>query len=202
MTRMNLSEVMLLEASGELSSGTRAKLQAHMAKHPETRAQFEQIKHELQLLRSMPRLELTEETRRQMASSIKQGVQKRLRQIEWEEKAGKRWKLIYRALAGVSAAAAAIVIVAGILAINKSALDAREQERIATVRSAVNQMASLDGQRDGDEEYAEVKDSIREYQDRTSAQAPDGDMTKLLTVLATVTSDQDEIMPPPEPGSL
>ena len=203
MTRMNLSDAMLLEASGELSAPTRAKLQAHLASHPEARVQFEQIKGDLQLLRSMPRLELSEETRRAMATSIKQGVQKRLRQIEWQEKAGRRWKLIYRSLAGVSAAAAAIVVVAGILVINKSALDAREQERIATVRAAVNQMTSLDRQNDADEEVTNVNDSIREYQDRTSAQATqDSDMNKLLTVLAAVASDRDEIMPPPEPGSL
>ena len=71
------------------------------------------------------------------------------------------------------------------------------------MRAAVNQMTSLDRQNDADEEVTNVNDSIREYQDRTSAQATqDSDMNKLLTVLAAVASDRDEIMPPPEPGSL
>src|ERR1035437_2910219 len=106
MTRMNLSDALLLEASGELHETTRRKLHAHLAKHPESRKQLEEIQAQLALLKSMPRLELTEETRRQMAASIKQGVQKKLRQIEREEHARKRRMLIYRSMAGISAAAA------------------------------------------------------------------------------------------------
>ena len=202
MTRLTLSETCMLEASGELGESTRQRLMAHLEKHPEARQHLEQIKGQLELLRSMPKLELSDEMRKQLASSIKQGVQKKLRMMEREELARRRWKLIYRSLAGVSAAAAAVIVVAGLFVINQSIAQRREQERIAAVSRAVNDIALADRTTDVDDQLADVNDSIREYQDRSSQGAvQDKDMHNLLTVLATV-SDGDEIMPPPEPGSL
>ncbi|MCL2649103.1 MAG: hypothetical protein FWD61_19240 [Phycisphaerales bacterium] len=203
MTRLNLSEACLLEASGELGSATRQRLYAHMEKHPEAQRQFEQIKRDLSLLRSIPKRQMTEETRQKLATSIKAGIRKKLRQIEREELSCRRWRMIYNSLAGVSAVAAALIIVAGLWVINRSASQNRERDRVLAVRKAIDGMISADRPSSVDEALQDVNDSIDDYQNQTSTVAlQDKDMHQLLSVLATLRSERDEIMPPPEPGSL
>jgi len=192
----------LLEASGELSAARRERLYAYFAKHPEAQSQYEQIKGQLALLRSMPRVEMSEQSRRAMATNIKQGVQKKLRQMEREALSNKRWKLIYQSMAGISAAAAAVIIVAGVIVINQSIAQKNEQERIVAVTKAIDNIVAVAQASDVNDAIDDLKDAIRDYQDQSSKVAgQDKAMHNLMTELATVT-DADEITPPPEPGAL
>lgn len=110
MARLKLSEACLLEASGELGAKASAKLREKINKYPAALLEYEITRGNLELLRSLPKVQLTPEEQEQIASKIKVGVQQKLWQQQHAQQAKKRWQVVYRVLAGVSAAAACLVI--------------------------------------------------------------------------------------------
>src|SRR5437763_1244821 len=102
MTKLNLNEACLLEASGELGPKASEQLHAYIERHASARRELENAKTQLAMLQTIPVPELSAADRTRIASTIKQAVHKKLAKIEREEKAQQRWKLIYRAMTAVS----------------------------------------------------------------------------------------------------
>ncbi|MCL2641453.1 MAG: hypothetical protein FWD53_11445 [Phycisphaerales bacterium] len=200
---MKLSEACLLDASGELSPATQKRLYAHIAKHPAARRQFEQIQRDMAMLRSIPTMQLAEPARQKVAANIKTGIRTQWRELERDELSNRRWKLFYSSLAGMSAVAAALLLVAGVWFLMESAAQKRVQNRIWTVGRAIDGILWADRRTGEDDALQDIHESIDEFQNQNSALAlQDRDMHKLLSTLATLRSERDEIMPPPEPDSL
>jgi hypothetical protein len=204
MTRLNLNETCLLEASGELDAGARQRLLEYFEKHPSARNQFERVKSELELLRSLPRVELTDFQQARYAANIKQGIHARLAAQQGEEAAARRRNLVYKSLATISAAAAAVVIVAGILAIDQSITESKKQQKITAINEIVDRWTPYQEQLNPyDEELRNVAHSIQELQAQSPSVAGvhDTEMSNLLDALSTVPQDIEE-KPEPSPGSL
>lgn len=119
MTRLTLSEACLMEASGELGAKAHAKLQAHIDKYPAALLEFEIARGNLEMLRTLPKVQLTQDESRQIGSNIKVGIQQKLWQAQHARKSAYRWKIAYRTLAGITGVAAAMVITAGVLWVEK-----------------------------------------------------------------------------------
>ena len=156
MTRLTLSEACLMEASGELGAKAHAKLQAHIEKFPAALLEFEIARGNLELLRTLPKVQLTQDEKRQIGSNIKVGIQQKLWRAQQADKVARRWKFAYRALAGVSGVAACLVIGAGVLWV-------KDQNDLRTVRTAeqlVNGYLAA-GQANGtDQRFGEVSQDI------------------------------------------
>lgn len=110
MTRLNLAQTCLLDVSGELGAKAKAQLAEHVEKYPAALLEYELIRGQFDLLRSLPKPELSDEQKREMASAIKQGVHRKLREREEATLREKRARLIYRCMAGVSSLAACVVV--------------------------------------------------------------------------------------------
>jgi hypothetical protein len=203
MTRLNLNETCLLEASGELDAAARERLHAYFVKHPSARTQFEKIQHELNLLRSLPRPQFSEAQQREYAAGIKQGIHTRLADDQRELLAAKRRKLVYTALATISAAAAAVVVVAGVLMVDQSITQSRQQQKIANINNIVDRISTYQDQPNQyDETLRGVAASIHDLQTGNASVAgiQDSEMTNLLDALSTLPGKQDAA-PAPVPGS-
>ena len=135
MTRLSLTETCLLDVSGELGKKAKAQLHEHMERIPKAYLEHELIRGQLDLLRSIPKPQMTDEQRRRMASTIKQGVHRKLRQIERTQIAAKRWRIVYHAMAGVSALAACLVITTGIFLVQNHVV---QERRVAVARAEQN----------------------------------------------------------------
>lgn len=129
MTRLTLSDACLMEASGELGAKAHEKLQSHIEKFPAALLEFEIARGNLELLRTLPKVELSKDERRQISSNIKVGIQQKLWREKHAQMVAHRWKLAYRVLAGVSGVAACLVIGAGVMWV-------QEQNELRAVRTA------------------------------------------------------------------
>ncbi len=189
MTRLKLNETCLLEASGELDAGARQRLLEYFEKHPSARGHYEQIKSELDLLRSLPKVELTDAQKAQYLAGIKGGIHHNLADRQREEIAARRRKLIYRSLATISAAAAAVVIVAGILTLDRSIEESHRQQKIAQINETVDHFSVYQDQPNSyDDTLRNVANSIQELQSQNPSVAGvhDTDMSNLLDALSNV----------------
>jgi hypothetical protein len=205
MTRLNLIDTSLLEASGELDPAARQRLMDYFERHPGAQAQFQTLKAEMELLRSLPRPRLTEEQKALYSGNIKQGIHRKLRAQEREEQSARRRRLIYTALAGISGIAAAIVIVVGVLMMHDAAMVKSQVARADRIRNAVDVLTPYEQEPNQvDDTLNDVAASIHQLQSEspTVAGIQDTDMSNLLDALATVPSNTDSDNAPPEPGSL
>jgi hypothetical protein len=204
MTRLNLNETCLLDASGELDGGARQRLLQYFEKHPNARRHYVQIKSELDLLRSLPRVELTEAQRAKYLAGIQGGIHAKLEKDHQEEVAARRRKFIYRALATISAAAAAVVIVAGLLSLDKSMEEAHRRDMAQRMQDTVIRLSNYDQQPNQvDETLDNVANSIQELQAENPSLAGihDTDLSNLLDELSNVPQTKAE-RPSPSPNSL
>ena len=80
-----------------------------------------------------PCAEFTEPQKRLYAAAIKLGIQEKLDQQHRDMLLARRRRLVYGALATISATAAGIVIVVGVLMANKSANEKRQMARAQEV---------------------------------------------------------------------
>lgn len=201
MTRLNLTETCLLEVSGELGAKAHQQLRTHIEKFPAAQLEYELIKGQFELLRSAPKLTLTQDQQRQIASQIKQGLHRKLRQNEREEQAALRWKFTYQALAVMTAAAACIVIGMTIFTVN-AAMERRDQaKKVAYITDQVNILGNWGRENDTDRALHDVAAGITELQggSPTLSSSQSKEMTDLLDALANV---PELPAPPAAPGSL
>ncbi len=108
--KLTLTEACLMDASGELGANAKAKLAEHVQQFPKALLEYEIARGNMALLNSLPKSAMTDVGAKKMSNAIKAGIQKKLVEQKREEQARRRWKLIHRAVAGVSAVAAGLVI--------------------------------------------------------------------------------------------
>ena len=207
MAKLNLAECILLEAAGELSPPARKHLYAYIKRHPEALAQLESARAHLAALDSAPQKPLSADMMRLVPAALKACVQRRVDRLAREKQADKRWKLVYYAVTAVSAAAAVLVIVAGIYNLHVAENQKREREMMASINTAADRLAIFsDSPTQYDQDLAEVGSSIAQLQvqDATPAAAIGGsrDMTGLLEALATVPPQSDDDPTTGESGAI
>ena len=108
--KLTLTEACLMEASGELGANAKAKLLEHVQQFPKALLEYEIARGNMALLNSLPKPSMTDADKKKMSNAIKAGIQKKLLEQKHEEQAARRWKLIHKAVASVSAVAAGLVI--------------------------------------------------------------------------------------------
>jgi len=198
MTRLSLSQTCLLEVSGELGKKAHAQLQEHVAKFPAAMLEYELTRSQFELLRSVPPLPLDEQACRQVAQAIKLGVQQKLRAQERQVILARRWRIAYRALAGVTGLAAALVIFASVRITGREA----ERRQVASAASHLMEYLSTDAANQTDADLDHVARQIGELEDaRLSLAAPDSISAQSVQDLLNINNDEPSGMPD-EPGSL
>jgi len=199
MTRLSLTETCLLDVSGELGKKTRAQLHEHMDRIPKAYLEHELIRGQFDLLRSIPKPHMTDDQRRHMASAIKQGIHRKLRKIEREQVAAKRWRIVYHAMAGVSALAASLVITVGIFLVQNHVV---QERRLAIARAEQNVRDYLQPGPGNMTDYAynNLTQEIQLAVDSQSARHEDA--TAELKLLEALDSIPTKSPTPAQPGSL
>ncbi len=199
MTRLNLTESCLLDASGELGAKARAQLHEKVATIPAAKLEYEVIKGQFALLRSLPRPQLTDEEKRHIASNIKQGIHRKLRERQHELQARNRWKLIYQAMAGVSALAACLVVAASVYFVQSGEEARRQQARSEDLDIRIGNLLSLGEKNADDRTLANVKSNIQELENGSptlvSVESPE--MKNLIETLSNVPAQEES---PSKPG--
>jgi hypothetical protein len=189
MTRLNLIDASLLDASGELGPNARQRLHAHLAKKPAARAKYNAIHAQFSRLSALPRPNLSEADQARIAGNIKASIRERLTRQAREIQALRRAKLIHYALAGLSAAAAAIVVAAGISMMNSAAATRKAADSVAHLNRVIDRLAAYDSREASyDQALADVESSIRQLQAENSSMAglQTNEMTPLLDALASL----------------
>jgi hypothetical protein len=189
MTRLNLIDASLLDVSGELGPTARKRLHAHLAKKPAARAKYNAIKTQFARLSAVPRPDLSQAHQHRIAANIKSAIHQRLASDAREKQALRRAKLVHYALAGLSAAAAAVVIVAGISMMNTAAETRRAAESVAHLNRVIDRLAATDSREASyDQALADVESSIRQLQAENNSMAglQTNEMTPLLDALASL----------------
>jgi len=203
MTRLNLTETCLLEVSGELGEKARLQLREHVATFPAAKLEYEVIKGQFEMLTSIPKPVLTDEQRRAIASGIKQGIHKKLRANERAEQARNRWKLVYKAMAGVSAIAACAVIAVTIYTVQQNMEDQRREMAIKQINDFGRVMQESENENAFGESIRNVAagiDSLQKDSGSAVAGVQTQEMSNLLDALSNI--PQDEEAPDVKPGAL
>lgn len=150
MTRLNLQQASLMAASGELGPKARRALKERVERDCDALIELERSKARMALLRQLPQPELTALEKERISSSIKQAVRAKLDRhfaAQAQQTAAvavissipsqpvrqsRHWRFIYSSLAGLSAAAAILLIVGTIWSVNQQI----EQRRVESIRQA------------------------------------------------------------------
>jgi hypothetical protein len=195
MTRLNLPQTCLLDVSGELGKKAKAQLHEHVAKYPAAMIEYELVRSQFQLLRSVPRLPLDELAARRMAAAIKQGVHRELNRREHQVIMHRRWRLAYRALAGITSVAAALVIYFGVKMVQTEAT----RREIAQAESHVQDYLSTDTTNQTDSDLDHVATQIAALEDAHLSLASQDDGTQSVQDLINSADDVPDV--PDAPGS-
>jgi hypothetical protein len=140
--KLTLTEACLMDASGELGANAKAKLHEHVQQFPAALLEYEIARGNMALLKSLPKPTMTDADKKKMANVIKAGIQKRLLEQKREEQAKRRWKLIHKAVAGVSAVAAGLVIAMSVNYLMNE--NTRQHNAVARVEQVLNTYYSAD----------------------------------------------------------
>jgi hypothetical protein len=174
--KLTLTEACLLEASGELGGKAHAHLQEHIAKYPAALLEYEIARGNLSLLKTLPKVELSEDQKRIIGNNIKAGVQKKLWAKRHEEQANQRWKHIYRALAVASAVAAAVVVTGSFYYLDqenakqRSAMAKAQLQRTEQVLDsflAPEQLTAID------QDISDISEGVQKLSEDTVAAVPE-----------------------------
>ena len=205
MMRFNFKEASLLDASGELSPAARQALAAYLSENPAARLEYEDIRQQFQLLQSLPLPELARTQQTSMPARLKEKLAAAMREQARANQAATRRRLIRCAAAGITSAAAAVILVASLGAGGNVNWKYRDREQTARINSALERLAP------GSESLAssydlavtDVEASIRQLQTEspTLAQLHDRSMGNLFDALSSVSQDWDDFATsdPPAP---
>jgi anti-sigma factor RsiW len=203
MTRFNFKEACLLDASGELGPAARQALAAYLHENPDARDEYNQIRQQFDALHTAP-AGLSPHQQRRIPIQLKSTLQHTFAQRALNKKARTRRKLIRAALAGISSAAAAVLLVATLAAAQADhSWQNRDREQIARLDAAVARFAPpRETAATYDQMLTDVEASLRQLQagSPTLAQLHDRNMSNLLDALASVSQDWDDFAlsePPP-----
>jgi hypothetical protein len=196
MTRLNLAQTCLLDVSGELGAKAKAQLQEHVAKYPAALVEHELTRVQFDLLRSMPKPEFSEERKRLIAAQIKRGIHLKLREKELKIAAGKRWKIVYHALAGASALAACLVIYASVQLMVKQVEEDRRQA-IAKAEQSMRDYLDTDAANMTDFAFDNVASEIKTASEKYGALATSEVSHQAMQKLADdLNNNDDDDLPP------
>lgn len=199
MTKLNLTEASLLDASGELSRKTKQQLEGYLARHPAARAEYGFVQSAFALLRRLPRTELPADQQQAVSQRIKQGIHQVLRDREREERAARRWKMVYHAMAGAAGLAASLLIAASVFYVHYQA----EQRRQADVARAEQSMRDYLGTGAINlTDYAfndvasEIQSAVERQQSLVTSDSTRAAMQKLVDDLGMVTDPDTNAVDP------
>jgi X-X-X-Leu-X-X-Gly heptad repeat protein len=141
---------------------------------------------------------LTEEQKRQIGAQIKQGLHRKLWAQERTARAAERMKFIYKALAGISAAAACLVIGVTIFAIDAATQRRDRENRIAKLDREINYLKDFGRENDTDRAIQNLADGITALQEGspTLSSSQSKDMADLLDALSKVPEQPARATPP------
>src|SRR5277367_2101886 len=160
MTKLNLTECSIMEASGELGDKASARLHLCLSMHPRAQREFDAIKNQLDAVRSLPHAELSAAERIAFSARLKTAIHGKIAAQQRAELARRRWKFVSYLTVGV-AAAAAVVLIVGIVAIDRSSVQKSEQEKIAQIDRATDRLAPYGDQPNQyDQEITNMQASI------------------------------------------
>ncbi len=192
MAKLNLIECCILEASAELNDAARDRLHEHLAAHPRALHQFVEIQSQMNLLRSLPVVQLSPSQQRQFAAAIKTGIHRKLHAQTLEKRAARRWKFVSYALSSLAAAAAVIVVGAVILA-DHSALQRTQLEKTARIERATERLALYGDQTTPyDLAITNAQASVTQIQTEGPTLVAGLDNTEMSSVLNALTTPQFE----------
>ncbi len=197
MTRLNLPQTCLLDVSGELGKKAKAQLHEHVAKYPAAMLEYELVRGQFELLRSAPKLPFDELAARRTADAIKQGVHRELSRREHQEVMHRRWRMVHRALAGITSVAAALVIYAGVKMVQTEAT----RREVAQAESHMQDYLSTDTTNQTDADLDGVKNQLAALEDSQLSMASQDDGGS-QSVQDLINSADDVPDAPEEPGSL
>jgi len=201
MTRLNLPQTCLLDLSGELGQNARKQLHEHIAKYPAALLEYEVLRGNYDLLRSLPKAEISDERQKFLAGQIKQGIHRKLRENERKIVATKRWRIVYHALAGASALAACLVVYASVNYMIDQ-VNKERQQAIANAKDHVRDYLDTGSANLTDYAYNNMADQIQSAADGQAALSTQGVSGRAMQKLQ---DDLDDSLPPGaanEPGSL
>lgn len=190
MSRLNLSQHCLLDVSGELGDKARDKLQDQVATYPAAMLEYEVIRGQFELLRSIPEFHdtLTSRQTRQIGENIKAGIQHALAEQRRAVVAARRRRIMYRVLSVVSGVAACLVIAAGFMTVRRE-MQVR-QARLRDAELSLREMAHSDLSDPATQRYRRIARAINrlEHASNTSLASRGGSrsMMRLLDALDRV----------------
>lgn len=159
MKHLNLTHTCLMDVSGELSTKAAAQLHEHTAKFPAALLEYELVRGQFELLKSLPKEELPDEAKRRIADGIKRGIHRELTRRHRERISAMRWRWAYRAMAGVTGIAACLVIAATVYLVNQDA-QRRERESIAKAAESLSDYLATDSNSQTEQDVRGVADDI------------------------------------------
>lgn len=194
MSKLNLKQASLLDASGELRSPARRQLMAHISRDSAAQEQYRQTCENFEILQSLPIPEPSAAQRQLIPLRIKQAVHRALRQPSARTTAYSISRLMRARYATAGLALAACVAVCCALFLIQRASDARLRELVIRINAQVDRMAGASAPwpaAGNDQAITDVAASIRQLQTESPALSNlhDKGLSNLLSVLADLPTD-------------
>ena len=196
MTKLNLTECCMLEVSGELGDDASSRLRRYLSMHPRAQREYEALKAQFDKVRSIPHVELSAAERVAFSSKVKGAVRAKLLAHEKAQASQRRWKIASYFLRVTSVAAAAILVVGAIVALEQSARQRKQYERMARIDRATETLAAYTDTTNQDEQQiSNLQDSVARLNSESASTVADIDnheMASVLNVLAVIPADDPD----------
>jgi anti-sigma factor RsiW len=196
MTKLNLTECCMLDVSGELGDEASARLHRYLSMHPRAQREYDALKSQFDRVRSIPHVELSAAERVAVSSRIKGAVRAKLLAHEKAQAAQRRWKIATYLIKATSVAAAGVVVIGALVAIEQSAKQRKQIERMAKIDRATETLAAYSDTTNSDEQQiTNLQDSVARLQTESASTVADIDnheMASVLNVLAVIPADDPD----------
>jgi hypothetical protein len=126
MTDLTLQQQCVLDVSGELPPKRAQQLHDAVAAYPAALLEYELVRGQFALLKTLPKVTLPAEREAAIKAAITAGIMRAQGAEFRAARQAVRWRIGYRALAGLSAVAAAVVITGSLWVINQNVLRQRQ----------------------------------------------------------------------------
>ena len=196
MTKLNLTECCMLDVSGELGDDASARLHRYLSMHPRAQHEYDAIKAQFDQVRSIPHVELSAAARVAVSSKIKGAVRAKLLAHDRAQVSKRRWKIATYVMRITSVAAAGVLVVGAAMALEQSAKQRTQYERMARIDRATETLAAYTDTTNQDEQQiSNLQDSVARLQSESASTVADIDnheMASVLNVLAVIPADDPD----------
>jgi len=196
MTKLNLTECCMLEVSGELGDDASTRLHRYLSMHPRAQHEYDMIKSQFDAVRSLPHVELSAADRSTVASRIKGAVRAKLVAHERAQVAQRRWKIASYLMRVSATAAAAVIVLCALFAIQQSVLQKKQMERMARIDKAVETLGAYSNDPSQDEQdITNIQASVQRLNSESATTVADVDnreMVSVINALAIVPADDPD----------